>query len=136
MSSVAQTMVFIDTSIALTAGSRIGQAYAPAILEMASKGKFCAVSDALVLQEIVDWCSTSPLLDVFWGIVDVILEVKPEDWQAAKVLAVQYPGRSPRVYLHTAVMRRCGVQEMYAVRGSGFDGLPDIQLRPLTSIVR
>lgn len=93
--------VFIDTSTALTSGSGIGQAYAPAILDTAGQGVLRGVSDAIVLQEIADW-GRSPLLGIFRGVIERVLEARPQDWKTALALAAQFPGRSPRIYLHVA----------------------------------
>ena len=125
--------VFIDTSIALTSGSRIGQAYAPAILEMAGRGVLRGVSDAIVLQEIADW-GRSPLLSIFWGVIERVFEARPQDWKTAAALAAQFPGRAPRIYLHVAVMQRYGVRDVYAVSGAGYEGLPGVRLLPLTDV--
>ena len=125
--------IFIDTSIALTCNQRIGQAYAPAIMELIGIGKIRAVSDTLVLQEIVDYTGgTNPLLDIFTSLMGRILDVGPENLTAARELSAQYPGRHARVYLHAAVMKRHGIRNIFAVAGSGFEELPVVRSLPLT----
>ncbi|MCG8346992.1 MAG: hypothetical protein MI924_04345 [Chloroflexales bacterium] len=131
--NMSSELVFVDTSIALTSGARIGQAYAPAILGMAGKRAFRGLSDALVLQEIADW-APSPIFSAFWGFMERILPVTAEDLCRAHDLMIQYPHCSPRVCTHVAVMQRHGIRQIYAVGNAGFEHFTDLRLLPLAGV--
>lgn len=127
--------VFIDSSLVLTAGARIGQAFAPRILELAARSGVSAVTDAVVVAEVQAFVP-SPLADLFRGIVEEIFEVTAGDWESARGLAREFPGRSPRTYLHAAVMRRRKVELLYAINGAGFEGLPGLRQLPVAELLR
>lgn len=127
MGSKTDSVVFLDSSIALTAGTRIGQAYAPRVLEMAAEGRFAAVTDSLTIQEVEEF-GARELCTIFSSVLYRVLPFTFEDWELSAQFASRYPHISPRVRSHGAVMIRRGIEKIYALRTTGYEEISGVKL--------
>lgn len=121
------TEVFLDTSIVLTGGERIGLAYAPEILKLALEGRIALSSDAMAVQEAAEMAPRS-LFDLFRAALFDVLPVTAVDLAAGRALARAHPAVSPRTCLHVAVMSRHGIGKVCALAGVGYEAIESVDL--------
>jgi predicted nucleic acid-binding protein len=91
------------------------------------------LTDAEVLQEICHRYvaierreAIQPAFDAILGVVNTVLPVEHEDAVRAKDIVLGYAALSARDALHTAVMRRHGIERVMTF-DRGFDALPEIE---------
>jgi len=102
------------------------------LLEKLIRGRQRLVTDAEVLQEILQRYvaidrrdAIQPAFDALLGVSDEVLAVDASAVERAKQIVLQYQRLSARDAVHLAVMERHGINEILSF-DRGFDGFPGI----------
>jgi hypothetical protein len=110
--------IFVDANIPMYAAGAAHplKACSLQVLEAAARGRFVAVSNVEVLQEIMHRYASlgsrekgAEVAELFMHVLQDVLPVTREDMVQALTLYRQYPQAQARDTVHAAVMRNSGV---------------------------
>ena len=127
-------MILIDSNVPmyLVGASHPHKIDAQRLLEKLIRGRQRLVTDAEVLQEILQRYvaidrrdAIQPAFDALLGVSDEVLAVDASAVERAKQIVLQYQRLSARDAVHLAVMERHGINEILSF-DRGFDGFPGI----------
>jgi len=128
-------VIFVDSNIPmyLVGGPHPHKADAQRLLERCIGDRQRLVTDAEVLQEILDRYvaidrrdAIQPAFDAILGVVDEVFPVDVSVVERAKSIVLESRKLSARDALHVSVMERRRVGRILSF-DSGFDGLPGIE---------
>jgi len=127
-------LILIDSNVPmyLVGASHPHKIDAQRLLEKLIRGRQRLVTDAEVLQEILQRYvaidrrdAIQPAFDALLGVSDEVLAVDASAVERAKQIVLQYQRLSARDAVHLAVMERHGINEILSF-DRGFDGFPGI----------
>ena len=127
-------MILIDSNVPmyLVGAEHPHKVDAQRLLERCIVERRRLVTDAEVMQEILHRYSAierkdaiQPALDALLGIVDEVIPVQKDDVLGARDILMGMSELSSRDALHTAIMRRHGIQSIFSF-DRGFDRVPGI----------
>jgi len=126
------TLVDSNVPMYLVGASHPHKIDAQRLLEKLIRGRQRLVTDAEVLQEILQRYvaidrrdAIQPAFDALLGVSDEVLAVDASAVERAKQIVLQYQRLSARDAVHLAVMERHGINEILSF-DRGFDGFPGI----------
>ena len=128
-------MILIDSNVPmyLVGASHPHKIDAQRLLEKLIRGRQRLVTDAEVLQEILQRYvaidrrdAIQPAFDALLGVSDEVLAVDASAVERAKQIVLQYQRLSARDAVHLAVMERHRIEKILSF-DSGFDSFPGVR---------
>jgi len=120
-------LILVDSNIPmyLVGAAHPHKADAQRLLENLISYRQRLVTDAAVLQEILDRYAIQPAFDALLGIADEVLAVDRATAERAKEIVMGHRQMSARDALHLAIMEQHGIRRILSF-DSGLDGFPGI----------